>query len=74
MSKTIWIRCKQVVEYSQQHTVTDEEYELIKDLDMDDVGNSGNTKKVYDVINAYIDPTEVTDCEEEYTDVQVTED
>lgn len=38
MSKTIWIKCKQVVEYNQQHTVTDEEYDiLMNDADGGDV-------------------------------------
>lgn len=32
MSKIVWISCKQVVEYKQQVTLTDEEYEEVKDF------------------------------------------
>lgn len=70
MSKIVWISCKQVVEYKQQVTLTDEEYEEVKDFQMgDDIipGDDG-----YDVIEDHINLSDVLDVDQEFTDVQVT--
>ena len=73
MGKTVQIKCKQVVEYDQTVTLTDADYELVKDLDMDDVSEmDSDTKKMYRVIDKYINKSDVIDVEPEYTDVQVT--
>ena len=53
MGKIVWIACKKVMEYKQQREITDEEYEVIKGLDMDDVDSSDG--EVYDIIDMYME-------------------
>ncbi len=67
--RVVWIACKKVVEYKQQVTVDDEEYEEIKDLDMDDLIHSDEG---YDVIEDHINTSDILDVDDEWLSVQVT--
>ena len=73
MSKTIWIKCKQVCEYNQQCVVTDEEYKLLKNINGDDVSetNDKEGRKLYRILEAHIDSTEIYDTEHEFLNVEV---
>lgn len=70
MSKLVWIKCKQIVEYNQQHIVTDEEYELLKDLDYQDI-DEDDDRKIYRIVDGYLDGTDIYDWEHEYKDVTI---
>ena len=76
MSKTIWIRCKQVCEYSQQHTVTDEEYEiLMNEADGGDVDEpmrwSSEKLEPYHIIDSYLNHTDILDTGREFIDISI---
>jgi DNA-binding ferritin-like protein len=74
MSKTIWVRCKQVVEFSQQHEVTDEAYEILKEqADGCDVSEPIEfvRNSPYSILEGLINYNDITDCEREFTDVSI---
>ncbi len=74
MSKTIWIKCKQVCEYSQQHTVTDEEYELLKNMYSDEVTEFetyDGERKLYRILERYIDNSDILDTAHEFASVRI---
>lgn len=72
MSKLIWIKCKQVCEYNQQHVVTDEEYKILMDeADGGDVEETHGRKSPYGIIDGYLDSTDIFDTEREFTDVSI---
>lgn len=72
MSKIIWIECKQTVQYNQQHTVTDEEYELLKQCELWDIDQCDHeVSEIYDILENYINPDDVFDIETEYQSVQI---
>lgn len=70
MAKTIWIECSQVVHYNQQVTVTDEEYETIKSLDLDDISEKSD-KEAFRIIETIINRSDVCDAEQEFLAVLV---
>lgn len=74
MSKIIWISCKQVVEYNQQVTVTDEEYNTLMEIDGNDVHEDYNPKGAYAIISSHLDHSEILDSDDEYLMVQILED
>lgn len=69
MAKTVIITCRQEVTYRQSVTVTDEEYELIKGLNLDDIGPGD--EDVYQVIDKYIEKEDEFERSEEFVSVQV---
>jgi len=75
MGKTVWIKCKMVVEYNQQVNLTDEEYETIEQaLQEDDCIEEGTIisyKSAYGILEGRLDHKSVYDTEHEYTDVQM---
>lgn len=76
MGKTIWIKCKQVCEYNQQHTVTDAEYDkLMEDADGGDVEEpmqySTRTLDAYHIIDGYLNHTDILDTGREFTDISI---
>ncbi|GEM_PF-3080000 len=75
----VQIELTQKVQYSFEANLTDEQYELIKDLDMDDVPmyirKEGKivTNPQYEVLEQFFDPYDVQNGEEEFLDVTIEE-
>ncbi|ODM52197.1 hypothetical protein BFF93_15800 [Elizabethkingia meningoseptica] len=75
----VQIALTQKVQYSFVANLTDEQYELIKDLDMDDVPmyirRDGKivTNPQYEVLEKFFDPYDVQNGEEEFLDVTIEE-
>lgn len=64
------IRCKQVIHYDQQVLVTPEEAKILKSLEYDEVSERRNSE-AYSILEGYINPMEILDCDREYTDVEI---
>lgn len=76
MGKTVWISCKQVVEYKQQHTISDEEYDILMNEIEEECGcivepNTSIRNSAYSIMEGYINANDIMDCEREYTDVEI---
>ena len=67
------IKAKQVIEYNQDVEMEVEDFEKVKHLEMDHVGEWHKADRdAYSVLEGYIDCSNIFDCESEYTDVTVT--
>ena len=67
------IEFKQEVTYNQEVEITMDEYEAIKDLVNNDIGDfREDEKEAFEIITNYIDFKDVFDAEQIYTDVMVT--
>jgi hypothetical protein len=67
------IKAKQVIEYNQEVEMEKEDFEKVKHLDMDDVGEWHKAdKEAYSVLEGYINFADIFDSEREFTDVTVT--
>lgn len=65
---TVWIECSQVVYYNQQVQLTDKEFEVLNELDADDVAQ--DTESVaFNILQAHINSSDVFDADQEYLSV-----
>lgn len=60
-SVKVEIECSELITYKQTVMIRPEDYEKIKDLDMDDVSQIDN-QEAYAVIQNYIDPRDIYDA------------
>lgn len=67
---TVWLRCKQVVHYDQQVELTQEEYDLLSNINDSTVSKHHNTEE-YNIIQDNIDNQNVLDTDWEFTDVEL---
>lgn len=64
------IKCKQVVEYSQEVYVTAEEAELLNKHEYDHASD-GEFREVFNVVNNYLNKLDVIDADQEFTDLEI---
>ena len=73
MSKVkVTIEAKQVIHFNQEVEMDIEDFEKVKHLEMDDVGDwRKEDREAYDVLESYINFSDVFDSNHEFTDVYV---
>lgn len=64
------ISCKQIVEYSQAIEMSKHDFERLKDFDMDDI-NYDDYPEEFNLLQKYIDFTDVYDSEQTFKDVKL---
>ena len=67
----VTIKCSQVVYYEQEVKMSKEDFDIIKDVDWEDI-NKLREKIKYNVIDKYLDPSEMTDADQEFLNVEIT--
>jgi hypothetical protein len=73
MSKVkVTIEAKQVIHFNQEVEMDIEDFEKVKHLEMGDVGEWHEADRdAYDVLESYINVSDVFDTDHEFTDVSV---
>ncbi len=64
------IKCKQTVEYDQIVEMTKKDFDLLNVAPFE--VSRFHEQKEYDLVESYIDPRDVIDVGDEYTDLEVT--
>ena len=70
--KTVNIKGTIEMTFDQQINVTDEQFELLKDLDVEDVSSYRDSKKYYE-LEGLIDMADMLEIADEFENVSVTE-
>ena len=69
----VTIEASQLFRFNQDVEMEQEDFDKVKHLDIDDVGNwSTEDSEAYSVLENYINPNDVFEAREEYTDVSIT--
>lgn len=69
----VTISCYQTVKYSQCVKMTVEDYEALEKVSQDDVTERDNPTE-YHLINDYLDPRDVMDAANEFTQFEIEKD
>ena len=66
----ITVKCKQVVEYSQDIYVSQAEAEVLRSLE-NDVASERENYESFLILDTYLDKRDVMDADQEFTDIEM---